>query len=1221
MRTPTVLVAVLVSLLPAAIAPAATLHLKSGPVDIQAEAAHSAVESAVIRGRGYYLVALKGPVTETAKRTLIDAGAEITEYIPDFAFLVSIEHSKAAQLRKLEPVEWVGPFRPEYKSAVRMDSDGKKEQFVVLLFSPREAGYVLSRARLMGAKSLTPSEGSALRLLATRDQVRELSKLAPVSWIEPYLQPKLCNNVAAGICGLPELRQGLGLFGAGQIVGVADAGLDTGNLSTISADFAGRIIRAYALRRPGDWSDLNGHGTHVVGSLLGSGALSGANPALHSYTDSFAGSAPEASLVFQSIGDAGDLVFPPLYLFELFQPTYEDGVRVHCDSWGSAAKGAYTIYSNQVDQFVWDHKDFTVVFPVGNDGEDRDQNGIVDPDSIYAPATAKNCIAAGATESLRSTGSCLTGYGFCWPSSFPAAPIKYDPVSNNPNGMAAFSGRGPTDDGRVKPDLCAPGTNIVSSRTHASPGATGWGIYDANYIYFGGTSMSVPQVAGAAALVREFHHREKGINASAALVKATLINGAEDISPGQYGSGSQREVFAVPDRSQGWGRLNVKRALFPDPPVVNEFTDESSPLSTGETREYHYTVVDNSVPLVATLVWSDYPGAVHAAIELVNDLDLTVVAPGGATYPQGSPDRINNVEQVRIASPELGTYKVRVTGYNVPMGPQDYALVVSGGLPNTYIAGTVTSSSGAGVPGALISIVSVGGTKRVTTNANGTYITHVGPGSYSVQVGKPGWTFAPRSRVVSVTSSPVEGVNFQGQGSPGNLTGHLTSVIGGVTSHIVESPHPYLNSFDKTYTITAHPDATRVRVHFAEIDLMADGDVVYVLDAYDGVVNTYTGRGEDIWSSWITGNVAKIRIVSNELGNIGYGFYSDGYETDLINQGSLAGATLTLTPGGYQATSGAEGTYTLSSIPPGTYTITPSKPHWKFQPASKTVEIPAGGSASGADFLGFPPGSIDGEVRTVTAQTQSINIQSPHPYPANYENTWQITGNPNATRIRVHFDYISTEPAWDWVYVMDGEDNIIEMYTAEHSDLWSPWIPGSVARIMLTSDEFNNYNGFRCDKYEQETAGGGLAGVSVSLLPGGQSTSTSAQGLFSFAEVDTGTHTVSPALPPWTFDPSTTGVSVSPGVAQHLLFYARIGDLTVPAQARLLGDGNQVTLKGVSVTARFNGFFYVQDSARTGGIRVVWPGTVTEGAVVDVTGTLATVDGERRISATSVTVQ
>jgi hypothetical protein len=95
-----------------------------------------------------------------------------------------------------------------------------------------------------------------------------------------------------------------------------------------------------------------------------------------------------------------------------------------------------------------------------------------------------------------------------------------------------------------------------------------------------------------------------------------------------------------------------------------------------------------SVPLAFTLVWTDYPGSPSVYPNLINDLDLVVTSPSGATYygnsrdgqPGGAPDRVNNVERLVIGQPELGRYSIRVRAFNVPRGPQDFALVYSGGL-------------------------------------------------------------------------------------------------------------------------------------------------------------------------------------------------------------------------------------------------------------------------------------------------------------------------------------------------------------------------------------------------------------------------------------------------------------------------------------------------------------------------------------------------------------
>lgn len=1205
----------------AACAFAGEIHLKTGTIDTDAVSAMSSSAKQPALGSGYYLIQLAGPVTESAKAALSTAGADLIDYIPNDAFLARVPHFAVSDIKRLACVKWVGPFKPDYKQSPALRNASGKSQFLVTLLPGQDVGFATGKGKRLGARTIacrSDARGSVCRIFADASTLADIAAINSVAWIEPYTQPALLNDVASGISGVPDVRQNLSLYGATQTIGIADSGLDTGSTSTISADFSGRVYKTYAIRRPGDWSDQNGHGTHVTGSMVGSGALSGSSPATHNYTGSFAGYAPEARIVMQSIGDTGDYVFPPLHLADLFQPVYEDGVRVHNNSWGSAAGSQYTVYSNEVDQYIWDHKDFCAVFAVGNEAVDADHNGVVETGNICAPATAKNCISVGATENLRTTGGYQLGYGVAWPADYSAAPIKFDLMSNNIDGMAAFSSRGPTADGRIKPDVCAPGTNVISSRAHTSTADPGWAVYNSNYIYWGGTSMSTPQVTGAAALVREYYQTEKGVSPSAALIKATLINGAVDISPGQYGIGATREVYPVPDNSQGWGRINVKRSLCPDPPTVTEFADETAPLSTDDFRDYYFTVVDNSVPFRATLVWTDYPGSVLASKELVNDLDLTVVSPTGSSLPLIA-NRKDNVEQVTIATPELGAYRVRVTAHDIPMGPQDYALVVSGGLPGTYISGKVTSTSGAPVQGATISFVWAGGSKRVTTNSGGTYISRLSAGDYSVQVAKSGWTFSPHAQMVHLATTPRSNVNFQGSGTPGALTGTITKAIGGVASYIVESSHPYLNSTDQTYTVTAHNAATRIRIHFAEIDLMNDGDTVYVEDASGNVVNTFTGRGEDFWSSWVNGSTARIHLVTNSSGNIAYGFYVDGYETDLVGQGGLGGAAVTLTPGNYTTTTAENGSYSFSNVPPGIYTVTPTLEHWKFQPASRSIDIPAAGNASGVDFQAFPPGSITGEILTASSGVVNTNVESAHPYVNDTDEMWTIDGGSSATRIRVHFSAIDTEPGFDWVWVLDEDENTVESYTGPDADVWSPWVAGHVAKIELTSDYGNTGWGFKIDKYEVQAVGGGVSGVAVNLSPDSRSVTTGPNGTFTISGVDVGAHTVTPSSVMWTFDPVSTSVAISAGVEQHVVYYATAADLTSPAQVKTLADGTQVTIHNLIVTAPFTGCFYAQDADHVSGIKVISTTAVSVGDTVNVTGTLATESGERCLTTTTVT--
>ena len=254
--------------------------------------------------------------------------------------------------------------------------------------------------------------------------------------------------------------------------------------------------------------------------------------------------------------------------------------------------------------------------------------------------------------------------------------------------MVAFSSRGPTDDGRIKPDVVAPGSNILSTKSQATYVSGGWGAGPNGYYqYMGGTSMATPLTAGAVALIRQFYTDLKGITPSAALLKATVINSATDLYPGQYASPLEQQP-RLPNNAQGWGRVNVANAT--DGTHAWQDIADAGGLATGGSQSYHYESCGASAFKV-TLVWTDYPGATSAARELVNDLDLVVTAPDGTTTYRGnvfsngwsatggSADRINNVESVYLPSPTAGNWAITVNGYNVPngsSGKQGYALVV-----------------------------------------------------------------------------------------------------------------------------------------------------------------------------------------------------------------------------------------------------------------------------------------------------------------------------------------------------------------------------------------------------------------------------------------------------------------------------------------------------------------------------------------------------------------
>jgi serine protease AprX len=299
---------------------------------------------------------------------------------------------------------------------------------------------------------------------------RQISTLPGVLSMVEHVPPKLFNDVARRLLGVTSGngQPCLPLTGAGQIVAVADTGLHEAH-----PDFAGRVIEVVALGRPNNSSDPHGHGTHVAGSVLADGSSSNGE---------FAGVAPQAKLYFQSLLDPnGGLGGLPVSLEDFFEPAYQAGARIHNNSWGAATASAYTVDSNDVDAYAAERRDMLIVIAAGNEGTAANPfnsaPGFVDWLSIGSPASCKNALTVGAARSSRTTGG-LSGrtYGDTWPGDFPIPPIADQPLSGDPEGMAAFSSRGPCDDRRIKPDIVAPGTDIISTRSELAPDDHFWGL-------------------------------------------------------------------------------------------------------------------------------------------------------------------------------------------------------------------------------------------------------------------------------------------------------------------------------------------------------------------------------------------------------------------------------------------------------------------------------------------------------------------------------------------------------------------------------------------------------------------------------------------------------------------------------------------------------------------------------------------------------------------------
>lgn len=659
----------------------------------------------------YFIVQFKSPITEFQKTELREQGLELLRYIPDDAFIVKAERASLERaLEKLDYVSTFIPFMSDYKI-----SEELKEQSIfsmepsVLLYVrafDSEAAVEVRKELMTFHQTKVQKNGRHLTVEMSLDQLERLARLQGVEWIEnyPIVESLMIKDFVQGNSPLNDLlflvgndewtgdytdltgyESGTKLMGfqaaldrgydgSGEVVAVADTGLDNGDIDNLHEDFAGKVTSGFSLGLwATSWEDPLGHGTHVAGSAVAKGEIS---------NGVITGTAPGANLVVQGMwSPVLNNLTVPKEIKDLLTPPYDEGVRIHSDSWGNPRNpGAYDGIASEVDDYIWKNQDLLVIFAAGNNGVDLDLNGRIDSGSINSPGTSKNTLTVGASENLLSKGgvqvpiSSLRGADKIWG----AEPIFSDTISDNPKGIAMFSSRGPTNDGRIKPEVVAPGTNILGSRSSHPNSNPLWGAYNDKYVFSGGTSMSAPLVAGAAAVLRQYLREEHDTaEPSAALMKALLMHTSTDLYPGQFGEvgeASGQEMLTVrPNSEEGFGLVNMDRLTSFEGLY---FFDEKTGVAQGEAVEFEVNLEGSS--LHATLVYTDAPGSPNASKALVNDLDIELLTPSGGSIT--GLDRINNFENIETDGLSAGTYTLQIKGHRVPEGlngAQPYALVIT----------------------------------------------------------------------------------------------------------------------------------------------------------------------------------------------------------------------------------------------------------------------------------------------------------------------------------------------------------------------------------------------------------------------------------------------------------------------------------------------------------------------------------------------------------------
>jgi subtilisin family serine protease len=403
-----------------------------GPADAPDDEAADAVDDegeTPPAGEGaFYVVRVRGLLLTGRRSRLEEAGATVGEFIYPDAYLCRMDPESRNRVADLDFVRAAhsygrdetpllrarGGAAPEQGPSVGVEAPGQVD-----LASPGPAVVVFdvgihghgSRDRVAAwleqqSARIVKSGPRKLRIEASSDAqfLDGLRRHGDVLMVEEYVEPITWNDISRVTLRLDPTEKAptaiLPLTGAGQVIAVADTGLDTAH-PDFSAD---RIVQIFALGRPGIHDDPDGHGTHVAGSALGNGAGSSPGGA------TIRGIAPDARLVFQSLlDDQGRLGGLPVDLGDLLSQAYEAGARIHNNSWGQPTESQYRLSSREVDEFVWTHPDMLVVFAAGNEGsavpsQGRVEPGFVDWLSIRAPATARNALTVGASRSPRTGG-------------------------------------------------------------------------------------------------------------------------------------------------------------------------------------------------------------------------------------------------------------------------------------------------------------------------------------------------------------------------------------------------------------------------------------------------------------------------------------------------------------------------------------------------------------------------------------------------------------------------------------------------------------------------------------------------------------------------------------------------------------------------------------------------------------------------------------------------
>ena len=567
----------------------------------------------------YSIIQFTSIPTEVDKAVLNQNGVELLEYIPNFAFIAQLKNVTSATMQSLN-IKGAIPYTATFKLSKSISNQENPSwaingDNIDLFVSPHlnvTRFDLVTYLNSLGAQFLienSQEEYEEIRIPGNR--LAELANSSIIKFIDyvaapPEPEDQRGRTLHRGNMLDSDHPLGRKYDGTGVSIAIADDAQIGPHIDT-----KGRVT-SFAV-------GVNGsHGDMTTGIAMGAGNL---NP-------NYRGMATGAFLYYYDING-----YP--HISQAVNNLNTRGVVITSTSYSEGCNAGYTTTTRSVDQQVRQNPTLLHVFSAGN------SSGSTCGANAYGAGTPWGTITGG-----RKQGK----------SSIATGNLFYT------SALTASSSRGPAADGRIKPDICANGTNQMSTEANNT------------YQVGGGTSAASPGIAGLAAqMYHGYRTLNGGANPESGLIKSAMLNTARDI--GNVG----------PDFTYGWGRVNAHRAML----LLEDGRYSDSTISQNGINIHTITIPANTEELKFMLYWTDFEASTASAISLVNNLDFKVITPLNDTISpwilNSSPnaaslstpatrgiDNLNNIEQVEIDSITAGVYTLLVDGKVIPQGPQKY---------------------------------------------------------------------------------------------------------------------------------------------------------------------------------------------------------------------------------------------------------------------------------------------------------------------------------------------------------------------------------------------------------------------------------------------------------------------------------------------------------------------------------------------------------------------